>query len=180
MALDIKWRLSVRPTYTTTGVGNDAVYRPLFDMMYSLADGTGANQADRMLVRAPEIVSSGSPATANVDLSSTTESILGTQGSMAEVVGVMLVNKDPADAAGTSSNTLSYRIGTGSNRWEGVYGSADVRGQYIEPGGFFAFINPDATGLGAVTAGTGDLVPINSSSGTATERVVFVAVGRSA
>lgn len=171
MSLDTKLRLVVDATYTATGLGNDAEYRPDFGKFYVLGDGTTANNADRLRVEEVAFTSGIS----TVDLLSATAGVLGSESVINELVGICVIN---AGSDGTA-NTANVGIVGATGSFSGFFGSADVSIAPIEPGGFFAVINPDADGLGAVTTGAKNIHLQSTTTGGSGNAVVF-AIGRSA
>lgn len=82
------------------------------------------------------------------------------------LVGVFVMNRrrDPLAAA----NTTNITVGAGSNpATAGWLGGTTPTVGPIRPGGFFFMMNPDSSGMGAVTAGTADILRITNSAGAA-------------
>lgn len=137
-----------------------------FEDVLSLVHGTSANQADLVWSDSGS-VASGTPVT--VDLRGSLTSILdGGAVSFVEVVGLYIKNK-------STTTSQNLQIGGGSNPWITHLGaSGDVI--VLGPGGRLLLESP-LDGY-AVTAGTGDILQIASSSGTISYDVVIY--GRSA
>lgn len=176
MPLECSLNVNMAPVYTTTGVGNDAEYRPVFNETLRFASGTGANQADRLIVAEMSFTASAGTASDTITMSAANESVLGAEGTIAELVGFVMINQQ---ADGTA-NTLSYQFANdGDTNFDGLMGAAGFSA-LIEPGGFVSIVDPGAAGLGTVTGSTNDVITIRSSSGTATESVQVILIGRSA
>lgn len=76
----------------------------------------------------------------------------------AEIVALVVLN---SNAAGTE-NTTNLTIGGGSSNQVTGFSSAVAT---VKPNGMYLLVNPDATGIASVVAGTGDILPIVNSSG---------------
>lgn len=151
--------------------GSNDLGNPSFDpslkKVLQFLVGTGANQAD-MIWTDERTVTTG--ATDDIDLAGVLSNAFGATLTFAEIVGIILVS----DAA----NTTTLTIGAGTNPWITMF-LATGDGIKVGPGGVFVNFAPDASGLGAVTAGTGDILRITNSAGaSATYKIVVL--GRSA
>jgi hypothetical protein len=127
----------------------------------TFSDGVGANQFNRLYL-SERTVSSG--ANDDIDLNGVLTEALGTVISALEIVGIVLFNR-PRDPAGTP-NTTNLTFGGGSNVATGGFlgGTTPTVGP-IRPGRFFAMMNPDTSGMGAVVAGTGDILRVTNGAG---------------
>ena len=147
-------------------LGNPSFHPSLKKVLQFLV-GTGANQAD-MIWTDERTVTTG--ATDDIDLAGVLSNAFGATLTFAEIVGIILVS----DAA----NTTTLTIGAGTNPWITMF-LATGDGIKVGHGGVFVNFAPDASGLGAVTAGTGDILRITNSAGaSATYKIVVL--GRSA
>jgi hypothetical protein len=126
-----------------------------YKFVKALANGTAANQADRLWSDQRTIAASGND---DLDLAGVLIDAFGDTATFARVKGLIVRASD--------GNTNNVIIGAAaSNQFVGFFG-AGTHTVAVRPGGVFAIYAPDATGY-AVTAGTGDLLRIaNSSSGT--------------
>lgn len=85
----------------------------------------------------------------------------------------MLVINAPRDGAANVSNLT---IGGGTNPFTGFLGGTTPTVGPIGPGGFFFIGCPSATGVGAVTAGSADVLRIaNGAGGTAVYQLAILA-----
>jgi hypothetical protein len=120
-----------------------------------LADGSGANQVNKMFHDQRTLAASG---TEDLDLAGSLVDPLGTTLTFAKIRALLIY----AAAANTNLVNVGGAASLGFTTWVGDV--TDV--VKIRPGGLFLLTAPDATAY-AVTAGTGDLLTItNSSSGT--------------
>ena len=104
-------------------------------------------------------------------LTATIVAALTAKQTAAELVALFIIN---APISGTA-NTTDLTIGAGSNPFIGFLGAAHTVGP-IKPGGMFMIGAGDAAGIGAVTAGTGDILRVaNSAGATANYQIGIVA-----
>lgn len=171
MALDgeIKLVLSVLETQTVNG--NSGIAEVGQTNVISLGNGTGANQAD--VLYALDLSTPGATPV-DIDLAGGVVDAFGNTVNMAELVALTVVGRSASDV-----DSQGYiDIGNDANALASFFGSSDCRIR-IPAGGFFTIASPDAAGLGAVTAGTGDTIQVTPDvSGTFTATII--AVGRSA
>lgn len=133
----------------------------------ALTTGTGANQADRLFTDQRTITASS---TDSLDLSGTLTDAFGATVTFARIKAVFVTA-----AAGNTNNVNVTR--PAANGVPLFLAAGD--GVPVKPGGMFAWMAPDATGV-AVTAGTGDLIDmVNSGAGTSVTYDVVV-IGASA
>jgi hypothetical protein len=133
--------------------------------------GTGANQADILFADERQVNASSND---DLDLAGVLANAFGQTIAAAELVAILVIN---APVAG-SPNTTNLTIGGGTNPVVGFLGGTSPTIGPIRPGGFALLACGDAAGLGAVTAGTGDILRIANSSG-ATARYQIAIVARS-
>lgn len=171
MALETKVRASVRAKLTGTNDFGGPNYTPELMAVIDLASGTGADQSD--LIFADErTVASG--ANDDLDLAGVLASSLGATLTFVNITAILLVNKPRS-----GTNTTNLTIGGGTNPFVGFLGGTTPTIGPIRPGGVVLLSCGAATGIGAVTAGTGDILRIaNSAGASATYQIVIV--GRSA
>lgn len=135
------------------------------ELIASLGNGVTANNYD-LLYMAERTVASAS--NDDIDLAGVLTSPLGETIAAVEVVGVIVINAPKSGAANTTNLTLG-----GATNPVAAYAAA---GRSISPGGFSAEFSPGASGLGAVTAGTGDKLRVaNSSGASATYQIAIFA-----
>jgi hypothetical protein len=126
-----------------------------FDQDYTttFSDGTGANQGN-MLWHDQRSVGTGSE---DLDLAGGLTSAFGTTITFAVIKGILIY----AAAANTGNIIVSRPASNGLV----LFAAASDALAALKPGGLFLFTDPSAAGL-TVTASTGDLLNIDSSSGT--------------
>lgn len=156
----------------------DAVYRNVLDLgtptdsflkktKIELAEGTGANSADRMFHDQRTIAASG---TEDLDLAGSLSGPFGNTLTYVELRAILI--------SASSSNTNNVRVTRPASNGVPLFLAASD-GIDIPPGGVFLWSCP-ADGKVTVTAGTGDLITVaNSSSGTSVTYDVVI-IGTSA
>lgn len=152
-------------------VEGDARWTPLFRKAISLLDGTGAGQADLVYAREHEIASA---ANLDLDLAGALEDGLGGAVVFAELVAMLIIN----EAEDGTQNTTTVTVGAGSNPFDGFWGTAGDQ-IALTPGMVMLVAGAGAAGIGAVGAGTADILRLANSSGAAA-KVQVVLIGRSA
>lgn len=133
----------------------------------SLADGTGANQADKIFQDQRTLAASG---TENLDLAGVLVDAFGATITFARIKAVIVT----AESANTNDVNV---IREGTNGVPLFLAAGD--GIPVRPGGLFAWVAPDATGV-AVTAGTGDLLTFTNSAGGTSVTYNVIIIGASA
>jgi len=134
----------------------------------SLANGTGANQANQVWGDTRAL---GNGANEELDLAGGLTNGLGATVTLAKVR--LLAIK----AAATNTDTLNVG-GAAANGWATWVGDpTDVI--KVRPGGILVLAAPDATGY-AVTAGTGDLLKITNAAALATASYDILIIGTQA
>ena len=156
----------------------EAVYKNVLDLgsptdsflkktKIELAEGTGANAADRMFHDQRTIAASG---TEDLDLAGSLASPFGATLTFVELRAILI--------SASSSNTNNVRLTRPASNGAPLFLAAGD-GIDIPPGGVFLWSCP-ADGKVSVTAGTGDLLTVaNSSSGTSVTYDVVI-IGTSA
>jgi hypothetical protein len=137
-----------------------------------LTDGTGAGNADLLYVAERTVATATDD---DIDLAGVLSDVFGTTLTFAELVGILIINKQKDGTA----NTTDLTIGGGSNPFVGFLGGTTPTVGPIKPGGMFMLMSPDAAGIGTVTAGTGDILRITNSAGASNTYQIAI-VGRSA
>ena len=133
----------------------------------ALADGTGANQADRIFTDTRTLAAS---ATEDLDLAGSLTDAYGATITMARIKAILV--------KAASGNTNNVNVSRPASNGVPLFLAASD-GIAVLPGGAFLWVAPNAAGV-AVTAGTGDLLTFtNSSSGTSVTYDVVI-VGSSA
>ena len=124
----------------------------------AFSDGTTVNKFDRLYM-AQRTVATG--ANDDIDLTGVLTDVFGATIAAVELVGIMVINKQKDGTV----NTTNLTIGAGSNPFTGFLGGTTPTLGPIRPGGVLLLMSPDAAGLGAITAGTGDILRIANSAG---------------
>jgi hypothetical protein len=128
-------------------------------LVQAFSDGTSANKFDRLYMAERTV---GASSNDDIDLAGVLTDIFGATIAAAELVGIVLIN-DPKSGNNNASNLT---LGGGSNpATSGFLGGTTPTIGPIKPGGCLVLMNPDATGLGTITAGTGDILRIANGAG---------------
>jgi hypothetical protein len=139
-------------------------------LVQGFTDGTVANKFDRLYMTERTI---GASSNDDLDLSGVLTDIFGATITAVELVGIVLINKPKSDAA--SANLSNLTLGGGTNPVVGFLGGTTPTVGPIKPGGCFVLMNPDATGLATITAGTGDILRIaNGAGGSNTYQIALL------
>lgn len=130
-----------------------------------LANGTGANQFDKLIVVERTVASATND---DIDLAGILLDALGAAFTATKLIAIAIINKplDPSAAA----NTTLLTPGGGTNT---VPGYANARCP-IGPGDFCVEVNRTASGLATVTAGTGDIIRVANSAGAQAKYLVAI------
>jgi len=166
MALTSSIQVKVNATHTNVLDLGTATFPLSLLQSLSLADGTGANQADRIFSDTRTLSAS---ATEDLDLSGSLTNAYGTV-TFARIKAVLVI----ADAANTNNVNVTRPASNGVPLF-----LAAGDGVAVRPSGFFLWACSDATGV-AVTAGTGDLLTFTNSAGSTSVSYSVVIVGASA
>jgi len=151
---------------TLTGAGDLATPSvPLnYAAAFSLADGTGANQANNIFTDTRTLSASG---TENLDLSGSLTNALGVTLVFTKIKAVIVVaaagNTNSVQVTRPASNGLPLFMAAGD-------------GIALTPGAAFMAVFPDVNGV-SVTAGTGDLLTITNSAGTTSVTYDVIVIG---
>jgi hypothetical protein len=133
----------------------------------AFANGVGASQADLVYVAERTVASATND---DIDLAGVLADPLGNTVTAAELVALLIINKQKDGTA----NSTNLTIGAGSNPVVGFLGGTTPTIGPIRPGGVLLLASPDAAGIGAVTAGTGDILRIANSSGAQAKYLIGV------
>lgn len=141
----------------------------VMSLIQGFTAGTTANKFDQLYMAERTVNASTND---DLDLSGVLTDIFGAAIAAAELVGIILIN---APKAGSPANVSNLTLGAGSNPVVGFLGGPTPTVGPIKPGGCFVLMNPDATGLATITAGTGDILRIaNGSGGAATYQIALL------
>lgn len=169
----------VKAAFGFSQVGSNAFGGPnfsaLIDFQQAFTNGTTANKAD-IAYAAERTVSTAS--NDDIDLRGVLADALGSTINAAELVALMIWNKQK-DGTANSTNLTIGGAGTLGNAFFGFLNDADATIGPISPGGILLLANPDGSGLGTVTAGTGDILRVANGSG-ATNKYMIGLLARSA
>lgn len=128
----------------------------------TLANGTGANQADRIFTDTRTVTTG---ATDSLDVAGSLTDAFGATITMARIKAILI--------RAASGNTTDLQLTRPASNGVPLFAAASDA-IVIRPGGCLLWCAPDATGI-AVTAGTGDLINVvNGSGASATYDIVIV------
>lgn len=161
-------------TATQTGPNDFGAdkFRPQVQAALALTDGTGAGQANILFADQRTVASATND---DIDLAGVLTDAFGATITTAELVAILIINAPISGPA----NTTSLTIGGGSNPVAGFLGGTTPTIGPIGPGGVVLLACPTAAGLGAVAAGTADILRIANSSGAAATYQIVI-IGRTA
>lgn len=155
--------------------GNAQKWGGYVDTIKTLADGNLAGQASLGYLAERTLLTGAND---DIDLAGALTDALGQTITVATLKALLIWNRprNPDDAA----NTTDLVVGGGSNPFLGIFNAISTsRLGPIKPGGF-VMIGADAlAGIGAVVAGTGDILRVTNSAG-ATNKYVLGLIGASA
>jgi hypothetical protein len=172
MPLKSKIKVSLQAEQTANNDYGTVAFNPVLAETIDLLSGTLAGQAD--LIFADErTVATG--ANDDLDLAGVLANALGGVLANVEIVAILLINKSKAGPA----NTTNLTIGGGTNPFIGFLGGTVPVIGPIRPGGVVLLACPADVGIGAVVAGTGDILRITNSAGASNTYQIAI-LGRSA
>lgn len=155
------------------GGGNDfggPSFRPRVEHSLSFVDGTDAGEADILFVDERTVATASND---DIDLAGALADALGATVAAAELVGLVIINAPISGAANTTALTIGAAE---TNPAEGFLGGTDPTIGPIQPGGFVAIGAGHASGLGAVAAGSADVLRVaNASGASATYQIAVLA-----
>jgi len=160
MAVTSSFTVKIDATQTATNAFGNSADDRIIRKVQSLADGTGANQADLMYV-AERTVADG--ANDDIDLAGSLTDGFGNTITAAEIVAICIINEQQDGTA----NTTDLTIGGATNAFEGFLGGTSPTIGPIKPGGVFFIGAGDAAGIGAVSGGSTDELRVTNGSGAA-------------
>lgn len=167
MGLTSQVKVSVTADYTKALDLNTVSSPTAYNKLVTLANGTAANQADKIFTDTRTLAASG---TEDLDLAGVLVDAFGATTTFVKLKAIII-----AAAAGNANNVNVTR--PASNGVPIFAAASDAVA--VRPGGFFALACGDNTAIG-VTAGTGDLITItNSGAGTSVTYDVIL-IGTSA
>lgn len=140
---------------------------PTLSKTLAYTNGTAADKADLLFMDERSVNSASND---DIDLAGVLADVYGSTITAAEIVGMII--------SSAAANTTTLTIGAGSNPWI-TWLAATGDGIKVPPGGVFCLFGKDATALGAVTAGTGDILRVANGSGAAATYEIAI-LGRSA
>lgn len=144
-------------------------FSPTIVSIINLQDGTGSGAADLLFTDERTVASASND---DIDLTGVLMDAFGSAFNAAELVGLIIIN---GPISGTA-NTTDLTIGVGTNPFLGFLGGTTPTIGPIKPAGVFMIAAGDAAGIGAVSAGSADILRIaNSSGATATYQIGIVA-----
>lgn len=129
------------------------VFAPSLKKLLQFANGVASGQADIVWTDERTVAGSGND---DIDLAGVLTDAFGATITAAEMVGIIIV------ADSTNANALN--VGAGSNPWFAMF-MATGDGIKVFPNGVFVNFGSDASGLGAVVAGTGDILRVANPGG---------------
>lgn len=172
MPLTAKIKASIEAVQTGSNDFGAPRFAPEVSALIELANGTIANAADLIFVDERTVASASND---DIDLAGVLANALGGTLTFVEIVAILVINKPKS----TAVNTTNLTIGAGSNPFAGFLGGTTPTIGPIRPGGLVLIASPADVGIGAVTAGTGDILRIANSSGAAATYQIAI-LGRSA
>ena len=167
MALTITALASVAGTHTKSFEGETPSLRVAFDKSLAFTDGTVQDKADRIWIDEARVLNA---TTENIDLAGVLTDVFGDAVVFVKVNGIYIHNKQTA-----AGETLKVG-GAADNAFMLFDNQTDI--YTIGPDGVLFISEPSLAGK-AVTAGTGDLIKLDSGA-TANLTFDIVIWGRSA
>lgn len=161
----IDFLLSIKAYTTSANDLSNAVHAPELKKQLQLSGGTIANSADIVFADERTVASATND---DLDLAGALTDAFGATVAAAEIVGLAIV------AAKANTTTLTVGV-AGTNPWVALW-AASGDGIKVQPGGVFVIMAPDGSGLGAVGAGSADVLRIaNGSGAAATYEIMIIA-----
>lgn len=167
MSLKSSIKLIASATQTSSLDLGSAQFNPSLSAALSYADGTGAEQADRIFTDTRTLAAS---ATENLDLAGSLTDVFGATITFARIKAIII-----QAAAGNTNDVQVTR--PASNGVPFLMAASD--GIALKPGALFAWADPGATGV-VVTASTGDLITLTNSAGSTSVTYSVMIIGASA
>ena len=161
------FNLAVALAGDTPVMGNAQRWTGQIEFAKSLSHGILADQANLCYFAERTIASASND---DLDLSGVLTDAFGDTLANAKLKLILILNR--ARDASEAANTTDLTIGGGSNPFVGILGGTAPTIGPIKPGGFVMIGASHLDGIGAVTAGTGDILRIANSSGASAKYVV--------
>ncbi len=139
----------------------------MFDFAQAFANGTGAGQCDLAYFSERTVASASND---DIDLAGALTDALGATITAAELVTLLLINRQKDGTA----NTTDLTIGGSSNPIVGFLGGTTPTIGPLKPGAIALLASPGAAGLGAVTASTGDILRVANSAGAQAKYLIGI------
>ena len=136
MAVGASISLKVAATESGSPSVGSALWTAGFEQMLTFGNGTTANNINLVYVAERSVASATDD---DIDVAGVLTSGLGTSIAAAEIVGIVVVNKQKDG----TQNTTSLTIGGSSNGVPGYTSAVES----ISPGGMYMVASPDAAGL---------------------------------
>lgn len=168
MALTSKITLSANLDHTSALDLGEASLPLRIRKTLELANGTGANQADRIFSDQRTLAASASE---DLDLAGVLTDAFGAAITFARIKGLII--------SAASANTNNLVVGGHATAAFASWVGAAAHTLTVRPGGLLALTAPDATAY-AVTAGTADILKIANSGAGSSVTYDIVVIGASA
>lgn len=155
----------------TAGLGNEKVSK-LLEHFFQIAEGVGLGQADQIYADERTVAAATTDA---IDLSGTLKDIFNANVVGVTLVTVMIVNRNMAGVA----NTTTLTVGGGANPITGLFTGA-AHTMPVRPGQAVLFDgSQSAVGLGPIVAATGDILNVVNPAGAANTYGIVLIVRKS-
>jgi hypothetical protein len=166
MAIKAQIRAGISATQTGP-TDYPSQFTPNVERVMRLVNGTTAGQADILFADERTVASDTSD---DLDLAGVLTNAFGATITAAELVALLIINAPKTGAA----NTTTLTIGGGSNPVVGFLGGTTPTIGPIQPGGVVLLAADHASGLGAITAATADILRITNSAGAAAKYQIVI------
>ncbi len=151
--------LTAKLTAAQTGPNDfGGSFSPTVSALVSLTSGTTAGKADMIFTDVRTVASASND---DIDLTGVLTDAFGSAFNAAELVALIVIN---GPISGTA-NTTDLTIGAGTNPFVGFLGGTTPTIGPLKPGAFVFIGASDVAGIGAVSAGSADILRIANSSG---------------
>lgn len=158
-------KLNARQTGANDFGGPD--FSPELEKLFQFASGTGADQADILYMDERAFTASTA---VTFDLFGVLTEAFGSVINAAEIVAIVIINESKAGVR----NTVTLSVGAGTAPWFGIFGAVgDVI--KVPPGGAVVAVAPDASGYGAVTATTADILTVTPGAAAGSFQIAILA-----
>lgn len=167
MALSATLKIGVNATLTKTADFESASSAIANALSIALTDGTGAGQADVIFKDTRTLTASSNE---DLDLAGSLTNVYGVTVTFARIKALIVL--------AASGNTNNVNVSRPASNGVPLFLAASD-GIPVRPGGGFAWMCSDATGV-AVTASTGDLINFANSAGGSSVNYDVIIIGASA